>query len=264
MDGRDAGTPIHGGTNVVYVRGDCMDWRNNIKLNKELSEGDISVRTAGGNVDTAMPTFRDIVRRENGNGNKVVIDDNMHTECGEKGYCFDALRRGTSEGVIGDRIVGRYKDVKIKSKQDMCKTGMLLTHSILSKGFAKEIAAGTVEVKVGLTITKDLNAPMDMREDRLMITKTNRGFTYDRIGRELGFGAHAYYLHANSINEIIADAMLSHKYLKLNDISIVAFSDADEKELVKWKERIEWMPEIKTKSITLERVYDQPLIQQSF
>lgn len=223
---------------VKTVKVRCMDYRENGQLDRE-SDSDpntIIVRTAGGTVDSVMPTLKRIVEEAIRNGDRVEFDIKLHSDCGAGKYSFSVLKEGAHVvPIISEGIICRYSEWPVNKVGDMwSKENAELHGLVLHRVFAKEIEDKVVKVTMGVDHVEEFNVPKEKREVRLIISKTKSGVSYKEINDKLGFGAYAYYLHADSIKEILPDILLAHMELNINDIRFLSFSEAEQNEMEEW------------------------------
>ncbi|MDE1811040.1 MAG: hypothetical protein KGH66_03295, partial [Candidatus Micrarchaeota archaeon] len=105
---------------LVEINSNCMDWRNNESANKAILGGATLYRTAGGNVNAIMPSLLRVTARQLAKGYNVSISANMHSECGEKGFCSNVLNGNAhAHGLVKSRIISRYNGLAPKSREDL-------------------------------------------------------------------------------------------------------------------------------------------------
>ena len=245
---------------VKKVKVRCMDFRENGQLDREAdSDPDsIVVRTAGGNIDNVIPTLKRIVEEAKRNGDRVEFDVRLHTDCGAGKYSYSVMKEGAHvEQMISDRIISRYGDWSVEKREDMWSDKNAAQHTLLLKRvFAKEIADEVVKVhEVGVDHVESFNVPVERREVRLIVSKTKRGVSYEEINAKLGFGAYAYYLHADSIKEILPDILLAHTELNIVDIRFLSFSEKEAVEMEDWMAELRKERLAKAAVITPEKAH---------
>ncbi|HVC58181.1 MAG TPA: hypothetical protein VND15_01750 [Candidatus Acidoferrales bacterium] len=236
-----------------------MDYRENGQIDKEADSDPNAevIRTAGGNADNVIPTLKRIVEEAKKNGDKVEVDVKLHTDCGAGKYSFSVLTQGIkAEPIIAKHIISRYNEWSVNRVEDMWSNNSAELHNrMLNNAFAKEIAEGVLKVKVGVDKTEEFNVPKEKREVRLIVSKTKRGVSYEEINGKLGFGAYAYYLHADSINEILPDILLAHMELKIVDIRFLSFSKEEDGQMEDWMSALGKDKHAKAAVITPERAH---------
>ena len=231
--------PIKTAHVVKKVKVRCMDFRENDQLDREADSdpNSIVVRTAGGNSDNIVPTLKRIVEEARKNGERVEFDVKLHTDCGAGKYSYSVMKEGAHvEQIISDRLISRYREWTVDKKEDMWSDKNAAHHTLMLKRlFAEDIAKEVVKVHdVGVDHVESFNVPVEKREVRLIISKTKSGVSYEEINAKLGFGAYAYYLHADSIKEILPDILLAHTELNIVDIRFLSFNDKEAAEMEEW------------------------------
>ena len=244
---------------IKRVKVRCMDYRENGQLDKEADSDPnaVVIRTAGGTVDNVMPTLKRIVDEAKRSGDKVELDVKLHTDCGAGKYTFSVLANGVkAEPIFAKHIISRYIEWPVSRVEDMWSDSNAKLHNeMLNRAFANEISAGVLKVSVGVDKTEEFNVPKEKREVRLIVSKTKRGVSYEEINSKLGFGAYAYYLHADSIKEILPDILLAHMELNIVDIRFLSFSDKETNEMEDWMAELRKDKHAKAAVITPERAH---------
>ncbi len=221
----------------------CMDRRITGVLSEDISKhpelkdifGDnpILVRNAGGSIESAKGTIKDLLDT----GEFATLGVVVHTDCGAMGVVYSVCKgeRASEQSEIDALEIADFKKFNFNAVSELCRLNEELQRSKAESIFG---ADKKIAVRAALLDVNKLNVPKGDGTKYLVITTPGSPSKYSKILKGAEERWFSYIIQANDIEEMLPSIRIAVKDIGVQGIRLIATTAEESHKLNKWADKI--------------------------